>query len=1000
MAQNKFDSALNEALQTILKIKEGMENVDKVILSSAKNARKLAETSFSSSSAKELNERLSKNATFQKQVNHELKERQRLENALASAQAKFYSAQSGTNKQLQLTRFETNQINKKFREQAVLSSRLATEYQKQSVTLIRLKREYKDVAATYGVNSREAKKLLHDVTRLDRKLKDVDESVGDHQRSVGQYGKAWNGVGKIMGAAVAAFGVYSAIDIGRQIIGQIKEVDSLNKSMMKVVETTEAFNQAQMFLQGVAEQGGLQINELRKSYVKFYASAKTTNLTLKETQDIYEAVALAAANLGLSTDDTNGALRALEQMLSKGNIQAEEIRGQLGERLPGAFQILAKSMGLSTEELNKQLELGNVLAEDVLPKFAEELRKTYDIGDERVETLVAKQNRLNTSWTNFITSLSDSQGVISTTFGSLIEMATKVVNLLGKINSTEFERKEAEAYAATIQEIENTAKRTGKTVQEVAAESVDAYDDEVFAIKERIRLLKIANSEIEKSNGKEGGLIGTDSNRLWKSNAKAIKEHNERLGYYTGMLNAAIALEGEATDQKEELTDETEKNNDATKEAKTILEGSVSAYQAIISELKDKRDRLATTSEEYENYNSQIKEAEANIKRLTEAQKILNVSNLSPQGYDYGTPDTGEDALKKEVEAFKEASAIKVAIKRGETADLEALYNRQLQAAIQAGASKDEIDAIKDQQKEKLRVIEDALQLEQELRQNYENAKKDLVYATFDAIGEARVQSVQDEIDASNEKYAAILANEEMTEEQRSLIEAKREKEQIELEKKKRKREKEAFLMKQGLALAEIAINLARTISAINLAAAAIDAVTLGVGGQIYRATNIPIAIGTAALQTGVIVAQSIPKFKEGHLSGTYEGPALVNDASGSNYKEVIENKDGSLMFPQKRNTLIDMKKGTKVHKNYDAFLQKQNYDKLVNASIMASIADQNQKLTAAQMRDTLDQEIEKKITSAIDKGFKNAKINNVFNNDGLAEKLAKAVELNRRANV
>ena len=41
--------------------------------------------------------------------------------------------------------------------------------------------------------------------------------------------------------------------------------------------------------------------------------------------------------MGLSADQTSGVLLALQQMISKGTVQAEELRGQLGERLPGAL---------------------------------------------------------------------------------------------------------------------------------------------------------------------------------------------------------------------------------------------------------------------------------------------------------------------------------------------------------------------------------------------------------------------------------------------------------------------------------------------------------------------------------------------------------------------------------------------------------------------------------------------------------------------------------------
>lgn len=65
-----------------------------------------------------------------------------------------------------------------------------------------------------------------------------------------------------------------------------------------------------------------------------------------------------------------GAFLALGQMISKGKVQAEELRGQLGERLPGAFQLAAKAMNMTTAELDKFMADGKLTAEELLPKLA------------------------------------------------------------------------------------------------------------------------------------------------------------------------------------------------------------------------------------------------------------------------------------------------------------------------------------------------------------------------------------------------------------------------------------------------------------------------------------------------------------------------------------------------------------------------------------------------------------------------------------------------------
>lgn len=128
-----------------------------------------------------------------------------------------------------------------------------------------------------------------------------------------------------------------------------------------------------VYLRKVTRDLGLEYTSTAGSYAKFLAASRGTALEGQAARGVYEAVSKAVAVMGLSAEQGEGALLALTQMVSKGTVQSEELRGQLGERLPGAFQIAARAMGVSTEELGKMLEQGLVPASAFLPKFAKQL---------------------------------------------------------------------------------------------------------------------------------------------------------------------------------------------------------------------------------------------------------------------------------------------------------------------------------------------------------------------------------------------------------------------------------------------------------------------------------------------------------------------------------------------------------------------------------------------------------------------------------------------------
>jgi tape measure domain-containing protein len=212
------------------------------------------------------------------------------------------------------------------------------------------------------------------------------------------------------------------------------KLDSINASMTAIMGSSEAAAEQFKKLSDFANQYGLNLIAVSDSYKNFSASALSANVSLEQTDYIFQSVAKAAAVLKLSNDDLKGALNAMAQMISKGTVQAEELRGQLGERLPGAFNIAAKAMGVTTAELGKMLENGEVMAGELLPKLAEELNKSF--GDKivgNVDNLQASINRLDNSFTEAV-----QKGNIGVFFKQIVDGANEAVKIFESSSWTEF----------------------------------------------------------------------------------------------------------------------------------------------------------------------------------------------------------------------------------------------------------------------------------------------------------------------------------------------------------------------------------------------------------------------------------------------------------------------------------------------------------------------------------------------------------------------------------
>ncbi|HMX15559.1 MAG TPA: tape measure protein [Rhodocyclaceae bacterium] len=203
--------------------------------------------------------------------------------------------------------------------------------------------------------------------------------------------------------AAAALAAQQAVALLRSSVATGVEFDSL-KTQFNFASGGDVEKAAQemRFASGLANKLGLELVGTSKAYAKLQSAALGTSLAGDKARAVFQAVASAGAVMGLSAEEQSGALLAISQMMSKGTVSAEELRGQLGERLPGAFQVAAKAMGVTTEELGKLLEAGAISSEQFLPRFAEALQASVEGALPAAEKSARAQlQRLENAFTEF-----------------------------------------------------------------------------------------------------------------------------------------------------------------------------------------------------------------------------------------------------------------------------------------------------------------------------------------------------------------------------------------------------------------------------------------------------------------------------------------------------------------------------------------------------------------------------------------------------------------------
>lgn len=203
----------------------------------------------------------------------------------------------------------------------------------------------------------------------------------------------------LLAAAATGFGLAASSMVSGAIQASMA-IEKSSKAMEAIYGNTVDAANGLKFVRQVSDQAGLSFAETAQSYTRYVAAAKAANQSNTETERQFRVLSLASGKLNLGVEDTQGVFRALEQIMSKGKVQAEELRGQLGDRLPGAFNIAATAMGVTTAQLNKMMKDGEVVSKEFVPKFISALQKAYNIDlGKPVDTTQAAINRLTTATT-------------------------------------------------------------------------------------------------------------------------------------------------------------------------------------------------------------------------------------------------------------------------------------------------------------------------------------------------------------------------------------------------------------------------------------------------------------------------------------------------------------------------------------------------------------------------------------------------------------------------
>lgn len=205
-----------------------------------------------------------------------------------------------------------------------------------------------------------------------------------------------------MAGALGA-GVTSISSFISSLVNTAREAGRARVVLRNISTDAREYARSLKFLTELTDKYGTDLIGTTEAFAKFKAAATPAGIAMAEQERIFSNISKAMASFGISGGEAALTMMAITQMMSKGKISSEELRRQLGERMPVAMQAMANAAGVSMSQLDKLLKEGKLRSAEVMGKFSDELAKLS--GDTSTDNLESSLGRLKNSFTDLADSL-------------------------------------------------------------------------------------------------------------------------------------------------------------------------------------------------------------------------------------------------------------------------------------------------------------------------------------------------------------------------------------------------------------------------------------------------------------------------------------------------------------------------------------------------------------------------------------------------------------------
>ena len=297
-------------------------------------------------------------------------------------------------------------------QQVTKDIRSATVASNGSINSLQAQRNaFAQLRAGLDPTSQDFRELGKEIEKVDRRLEKLNKrrrrpTIGGIAQGLGGiaaggvFGGPEGALGAAVGGAVGGVaGVAAGAAIGAQVkmvrealgatsdyAAQLQKLEIALKGVTRVtdkfgnVDSASSLGNYQLGIKAAADvtrDFNIPLDVSTKGITRLAAAVIGAGGNIGDAEVVFRNITSAIKATGGGAQDVDSAITAMVQTFSKGKVSAEELSGQLGERLPGAVTKFAEANNMTLPELQKAFKAGTV-GLDQLMKFIVSLGPEYE----------------------------------------------------------------------------------------------------------------------------------------------------------------------------------------------------------------------------------------------------------------------------------------------------------------------------------------------------------------------------------------------------------------------------------------------------------------------------------------------------------------------------------------------------------------------------------------------------------------------------------------------